>query len=462
MGSNDGCRQGEWGQVSTKISKWPPRSGGLELYMIMYGAFVLGGLLVPLALLVMGAPYPYYILFAGTVASTVETVRMGIFPRLFGSWMPVSGVMIWILCNRLRGWSDEENVMPAKMAFLLVAYGLPTGLAIQRRFQEIGETWSLIVLIAMAAGLGFTSMTVARSGGTQIEMQQMAGGLSRYTVEGVDVEYWRFFVAGNFMMRCFLFGIFGQALLILLLMRVKWYLLAASMVAIALGSYAPIQMVTRTGFLGGSLSTIIVGIFVFLKKGSRFKGGYAGVVLLGLPVLALLSYPALSSIPEVDLILERMKAAGSDSRIDLWLESIDCISKRPLGGGFEQMVTLPWAHNLILDFMLTNGLFGLVSIILILAPAIKNLLLLIQQPKAMKNPVVVYMINLFVSSIIIQMICPPNNEMLAIGIIFSTMAAGYLADFKAARFSPIPAVWKVGTWGASPAQVHSPSMPFGA
>jgi len=390
------------------------------------------GLLMPLALTMVGFKYNYAMLF-GMAGVLVEISRRGKLFRLTSCWPVIAGTIGWIICNLSWGWPSDEHILDSKRAFLACGYGLAAGYCLQLSSRRGRETPVLLAYVCFCLGVAAMAIRIIQVGNVDVEVQQTDGITTRNLTNVDAVEYFRFFMMANVMMTTVPLTVLAMGLPVLVFMRVRWYILALAFAACGAGLLVALRMLTRTGLAGAGLAGIIMFVFVAVKKGGRLSG--IGRWLI--PLLALLGLvvglAVVWDMPEFQTMLDRFRSTGQDTRQQTWTEAWDNISVRPWGGGTELMGVVPWAHNVFMDYALYNGLAGVISMGALYVLGGWNFLRLVLNSTAMNSALVVAVVTGFLSSFLIGMISPPDYGMIIYCHLFVGFSTAWLHGEKENR-----------------------------
>ena len=248
------------------------------------------------------------------------------------------------------------------------------------------------------------------------------------------------------------FTLLGLGLPVLLIMRVRWYVLVLALAAYGAGMVVALRMLTRTGVAGAGVAGIIMFVFVALKKGGRLSGIGRWMIPLVVLICMGIGLAIVWELPEFQTLLDRFQSSGQDSRQQMWTEAWDNITARPWGGGTELMGVVPWAHNIIMDYALYNGVAGVVCMGAVYFLGGVNFLRLVTNSTAMNSALTVAMASGFLSTVLIGIISPPDYGMISYCYLFIGFSTAWLHGRKeevtvgvAVQGKPVPS-WN----GASP------------
>jgi hypothetical protein len=387
------------------------------------------GLLMPLAVTMVGFKYSYAMLF-GMAAVLAEISRRGKLFRLTSCWPAIAGTIGWIVCNLYWGWQGEDHIFDNKRAFLSCGYGLAAGYCLQLSSRKGRETPVLLAYVCFCLGVAAMSIRIIQVGNVDVEVQQTDGMTTRNLTNFDAVEYFRFFVLANVMMTTVPLTVLGMGLPVLVFMRVRWYILAVAFAACGAGMLVALRMLTRTGVAGAVLAGVIMFFFVALKKGGRLSGIGRWLVPLFASIVMVVGLSMVWQTPEFQTLLDRFNSSGQDSRQQLWSEAWDCLSSRPWGGGMELMGIVPWAHNIIMDYALYNGVAGVIAMGAVYLLGGWNFLRLVLNSAAMNSALVVALATGFLSSLLIGMVSPPDYGMIIYCHVFIGFSTAWLHGEK--------------------------------
>jgi len=224
--------------------------------------------------------------------------------------------------------------------------------------------------------------------------------------------------------------IFGFSLPVLTFMKVRWPILAMGAASYTVCLIDLQKLLTRTAFVGGTLASAIVFILVMFKEGGHLTRKRRGIVIAVIAGMSLIAAAALLTIPEFEIIRDRILESGEDSRQILWEEAWDNILRKPWGGGTYGMVTGGWAHNIILDFALYHGFFGCIVMTSVLCVAWFRCWQLSRRTVAMDSPFTVLMSTILIAISIVQMISPPYYPLVLFIYIFIGYSTSWLDEEK--------------------------------
>ena len=127
------------------------------------------GLLMPLAVTIMGFKYNYAMM-AAVVGLLVEISRRGKLVRLVDCWPAIAGMAGWIACNLFWGWPTEDHILDNKRAFLSCGYGLIAGYCLQLSSRRGRETPVLMAYVCFSLGLAVMAIKVIQFGNVDVEV----------------------------------------------------------------------------------------------------------------------------------------------------------------------------------------------------------------------------------------------------------------------------------------------------
>jgi len=412
-----------------------------------------GGLLMPLALTMLGFKYNYALLL-GMAGVLLEIARRGKLFRLAGCWPAIAGTVGWIICNLFWGWPTEEHIFDNRRAFLSCGYGLAAGYCLQLSSRRGRETPVLVAYVCFCLGLALMAIKVIQIGNVNVEVQQTDGITTRNLTNFDAVEFFRFFVMANVMMTTVPLTVLAMGLPMLVIMRVRWYILPLLFAACGAGMMVALRMLTRTGVAGAGLAGIIMFIFIALKRGGRLSGMGRWLVPLVALVGAVFGLAVIWDSPEFQILLDRFRAAGDDSRQQMWSEAWGNITARPWGGGTELMGAVPWAHNVFMDYALYNGVAGVLCMGAVHLLAGWNFLRLVFDSRAMNSPLAVALATGFLSSVLIGMISPPDFGMIIYCYLFIGFSSAWLDEKAELKVSQRHASQAFGPSAPAPGGPH--------
>ncbi len=403
----------------------------------------------------IGFKYHYAMLF-GMVGVLVEISRRGKLVRLGSCWPAIIGALGWITCNLFWGWPSEGHIFDNKRAFLACGYGLAAGYCLQLSSRKGRETPVLLAYVCFCLGVAVMAFRIIQLGNVDVEVQQQGSVTTRNLTNTDAVEYFRVFAMANVMMTTVPLTVLAMGLPVLVIMRVRWFILLLAFAACGAGMVVALRMLTRTGVAGAALAGIIMFAFVAYRKGGRLSGMGRWLVPLAALIGAAVGLAFVWDLPEFQTLLDRFRSTGEDSRQLLWAEAWDCISSRPWGGGTELMGIIPWAHNIMMDYALYNGVAGVICMGLIYFTGIWNFLCLVLKSTAMNSALVVVMAAGFVSSVLIGLISPPDYGMIIYCFLFIGFSTAWLNEQSETKRMKAPTPRDLPAWGAIPKPLGRP------
>ena len=371
-------------------------------------------------------------LLGGAAGASLELARRRLVPRLIRCWPAYLGTFIWVLFNMFSGnlGADYINLLPTKQMILGCIYAIPAGYLIHQCQRRTGDQWILSGFTFAFAALALVELYIIRTANVSTQVSISNGTTDRFATNNSELTYFRYFSVYNIMISSISFTIFGFSLPILAVMKVRLPVLATGTFAYALCLLVIQKLLTRTAFVAGILASALMFSAVLRKEGghlTRKRRGWIIGVLIG---LAFVAGSALLTLPEFQIVRDRLLEAGDDTRQGLWLEAWQNILRRPWGGGTYGMVTGGWAHNVILDFALYHGFLGAASMTSVLCLAWLRCWQLTRRKSAMDSPFTVLMATLMIAVTIAEMISPPVHSMILFFYVFIGYSTSWMDEEK--------------------------------
>lgn len=385
-----------------------------------------GAILLPMIWTIMEGPRVTTLLILAGFAACCEVGRLGRVDDLKRCVLPVIGTIIWSALNQLSGRDISEELISSQFMLALCIYGLPAGICLNEWSRRSGDSPVVGGVIVIYLALALIAVKLVRSEGVSIQVVQEGSVTSRSTGDENRMTFFGIFSLSNIIIGIVPYTVFGLCSPVLALTRLKWYWLPFIALSFAGAAYATLQLATRTGVVAGG-GALLVTFFALLIKGAGRMQGYLKWLMLGLTAAAVFGLAVASqSVPEIQLLLDRLRSSGEDTRLGLWLEALGCIADSPLGGGYSHLTSAPWAHNVFLDFTLWNGLPGLIAMLFLYGVALRNLVLIYSRKVQLDRPLVVAICNSFLATFLVGMINPPFSSFLIYCFIFAGFSTSVL------------------------------------
>ncbi len=378
---------------------------------------------------------PSIALLGGAAGALLELARRGLVLRLIRCWPAYLGTFIWVLFNMFSGnlGADYINLLPTRQMILGCIYAVPAGYLIHQCQRRRGEQWILFGFTCAFAAMALVQLYIIQTANVTTTVSISNGMTDRFANNNSELTYFRFFSVYNIMISSISFTIFGFSLPILALMKVRLPVLATGAFAYALCLLVLQKLLTRTAFVAGFLASALMLSAVMRNEGghlTRKRRRWIIGVLIG---LAFVAGSALLTLPEFQIMRDRLLEAGDDTRKGLWLEAWQNVLRRPWGGGTYGMVTGGWAHNVILDFALYHGFLGAASMTSVLCLAWFRCWQLIRRKSAMDSPFTVLMATLMIAVSIAEMISPPFYPLVLFFYVFIGYSTSWMDQEKVDR-----------------------------
>lgn len=315
-------------------------------------------LLVPIAWSILHGPNGNVVFVLGGLFATFELLRTGSTLRLVRAWPIFMLVTLYAIASFVGPDVPYfQDPYPWRTALVTVFYAIPGGFCLGLWSRDAGQEkvlWGYVVFCLALAAVGLFLVRAAgpenlvHSGGDYVHRTHAgAQGVHLWIFKGDDI------IVDTIPLSIFAVG----ALPVILLPRLFWPKLVLS-VGAALGIYISLSVVTRTMFLA-ALATAAIMVPLQLRASHDRRKYLWRLLLAGLAATALICVLLLThATGNVTLLFHRLSQAGQDGRLEIWSESLSRISSYPLGGGITYLRSQFWAHNVILDFLLTVGLPG--------------------------------------------------------------------------------------------------------
>jgi len=358
---------------------------------------------------ILGGPNPYKVFFFGGTFALVELAKAGLLRALWRAWPIPLMVGLYLIAGWIAPQIDVELESYGVSAAVGTAYyGVAAGfcLALWSR-KEPGAV--LLGFISFAFGLVIAANEIIREIGIENIIKLSNNEFERENPES-GIIFMGIFRIYNVIIGVIPMTVFALAALPLLLfvgMNLhKLLVIIASIGAI----YANIVVATRTTLLAAALTYLCVFIVLYLKRAinmSRFTVILLVWILSGVAFTRALDLGGL-----FEPLMKRISEVGQDSRFNNWRESAVLLWNNPLGSGKDHPSEV-WAHNLFLDSGLTNGLFGMLSMLVLYGFMFYSTLRVMQRTDILRQPVAVVFLSAFLASFFIAVTEPPNSSLIS-------------------------------------------------
>lgn len=278
----------------------------------------------------------------------------GLLPMLMLNFpMILMGTIYLLFVNYF--WHDTFPYWPKDVLASLI-YGVAAGTVLtgaQRRREEEAATMALVLTgilssLAAYAMVEWTGATLSM-GGEGVERSTNAEAWVVFGVLG----------SGNNIIGVITMTIISLSLVVILLSRAASLTGIAEILGLFIGTLSCLKVATRTSVIAGMVVTAVLTVLLARDANVRRR------IFRAIPVTAaVLMFSVVLMIPYFEALLEPFRARfselTSDSRYDLWVEAAKLLFLHPLGGGYRDLTSHIWAHNIFMDIGLMSGIFGLV------------------------------------------------------------------------------------------------------
>jgi hypothetical protein len=361
-------------------------------------------LLLPLGWYIIGGPSSLKLFLIGGIYAVIELARASALRSLWRAWpIPVT-VSFYLIAGLVAPQINfESESYGVGAAAATVCYAVPAGFCLAFLSRKDPRT-VLLAFSIFALGLALAANALIRAVGIENIVKLTNESFVRENPDSVPV-FLRIFKISNVGIGIIPMTMFALAALPLLAMP-GWKLQKLVIIIASIGAiYVNVEVATRTTLLVAALTYPCIVTLLYLKgviKASRM------VLILFVCIVAAGVFAGASDLSGLfDPLTQRMSDVGHDVRFDVWQESVMLLWNNPLGSGKSNPSAL-WAHNLFLDCGLTNGIFGMASILILYGFIFYSVLRIIKKTDILAQPVGVVLVSVFVASFFIAMTEPPS------------------------------------------------------
>ncbi len=385
-------------------------------------------LLAPIAWFVFTGPSPYRVFLLGSIFALFEMFRLRSLRLLWSAWVIPLMVAVYLFAGAVAPAIDADlQSFDARMAVVTVCYGVPAGFCLGLWCRKEPQS-VLMAFILFTLTLTLGALTLIHTVGVDKIITMTEYESSRKNPDQAST------FLGVFKPENIIIGIIPMTLFALgslpLVCLPKQKLPKAFLIGAAtVGTYVNIAVATRTTIVASAIS--FVCIIALLCGTGVVKVSRIAVILsliLGIGLMCL-------SVVNLDLltVAERLSKMGYDSRFDLWSQSIKLILDNPLGAGKEHPFAI-WAHNLFLDFGLTNGLLGMAAMTILFGFIFNSVKKLVRRSNNLSQPCVLVLVSSFGVCFLVQLTMPPSPALIA----FSYLVCGFCLEIEREKQWPSP------------------------
>jgi O-antigen ligase len=302
-------------------------------------------------------------------------------------------------------------------------YGLPAGacLGYWSRRKDHGLVLFGYAAICLAVALAANSLIDASA--QDQALLQKSDEFVRVNPDD-EIEYLKYFAIANVVIGIIpmtLFGLTGT--MILLVPGWKWQKLLM-VLAGSVGLYANVLVATRTTLLTVVMTFACLAIPVARRNSRGLKRARIALVVAFLAFAGFLMIAALvfASTDRYRVLLDRFSDLSDDPRQYVWQEAAGLLLRNPMGGGILDLKSEAWAHNMFLDFGLTNGFPGLVFMAAAYACIMRLGWRAIRRAGLLHEPLGVALLAAFLASFFVSMTEPPSPTLIAFSYMFATFS----------------------------------------
>jgi O-antigen ligase len=384
-------------------------------FLVFIKAFIL---LLPLGWFILQGPGALKVFLIGGAFALIELARTASLRSMRSAWPIPCLVGLYLVA----GWIAPEIDAMAETygvsgAVATVCYGVPAGfcIALWSRKEPGGV---LLAFVLFGLGLAVAANGLIRAVGAESLLIESASEVVRGNPDA-DFVFLGIFKASNVVIGIIPMTAFAIGALPLLLLP-GWTLQKILLILASIaGVYGNILVATRTTLLAATLSFTCVFTLLYYK--GAIKRARMILMLLVCIASGVLLVIGLELGNRLDPLMERFSQLGSDARFDIWKESATLLWNNPLGIGKYNLPSAIWAHNLFLDFGLTNGWLGMASMLALHGFIFYSIWRAVQKTDILAQPVGVVFLSVVLATFFISFTEPPQGDLLA----FSYLMCGY-------------------------------------
>ncbi|BET68685.1 hypothetical protein ASA1KI_36030 [Opitutales bacterium ASA1] len=364
---------------------------------------------IPLAWVTLSGPVQGAMLLGMGVLALFEAVRLRRTRDLLALWPMAILVLIWSAWGQKLNMAPPIDLLPPRPFLTAFVFASAAGVCI-REYAKRSQAQTLLGLQAGALFLTAIGVYIAFSGEAAEAVSVDGGQVIRenpefgFTILGV-------FNADNIVVGIISYTIYAALMLPLVLLEIP---VLASIGCLGLSGLAlalNLKLVTRSVFLA-----LAVGIATVVFTLLRDRAHLNTLLLLRKTVivtcLAAIGLAAVALAPSgFDLFTDRLADSTEDPRWDIWAESIRIIPQMPWGDGYKMLTLHFWAHNVILDAALFNGIPGLIVMIGIYSLIVWRVARAFFARGVATRPVEVYLVACTAGLLAVQMLMPPMLQL---------------------------------------------------
>jgi hypothetical protein len=317
--------------------------------------------MVPFIWVTLSGPKSGLIMLAWTCAGVLELARRRRLAAIIRCWPIVILAFLWFLWGLVLALPVDINLLPPVQMVLGALYAVVLGVLISDLAADSDE----MALRSLAVAFGVLCLVGAYVLST-VDYTQLinysSGSLERQNPLFEHVVL-RIFPVGNIVIGIIAFTLYSAAIFPLCVSRVglgtRFLLFLAGAIAFALN----VLVATRTCF-----AVMVVASLLMIAVGCRTAGilptrkTLLKTGVLALPIGAVLGWIAVRAL-DLSSLATRLSQTNEDPRWEIWSEAARLALKHPNGGGYKDLTTHLWAHNLLLDSVLFYAWPGLLLVL---------------------------------------------------------------------------------------------------
>lgn len=371
-------------------------------------------LFMPLGWKILQSPQSNKLMLVGAIFALTEIFRKKLFPYLFQCW-PIAIAALLYIATSWMAPDLEEGARPYDLSAVIctLLYGLPAGICLAYWSRGKGRGPVLLGYVLFCLALALAANCLINAADQQRSTWQTDDEINHANPD-TAVTYLGFFSVENVVIGIIPMTLFGLVSAILFLVpKWNWQKLVV-LVAGTTGLYANVLVATRSTFLVAILTLGFLSIPVFRHHSLGRRGDRTGAVLTA---LAFLGFVAIAGLVIVNSgqylhLVDRFSNMSDDTRKDVWAEAVVLIPRYPMGGGISKLKTEPWAHNMFLDFGLTNGYLGMLCMAVAFGFMILVIRRSVRRAGLLSDPLGLLLLTGFVAAFITSLTEPPEASLI--------------------------------------------------
>lgn len=389
---------------------------------------------LPIAWQVMGGPAENQLTLLVAVFCLFQLLRIKGSSYLLSACWPMGLLILAYIGTRLSAPEVDLDIdtYDLRSAVYSLLYPIPAGVCLYHwsRNDKSGRVVQAYLVFGLL--LAVASCYLIKVAGIENIVVVSNSGIDRKGIP-MGVDYLYFFRITNIAIGIIAFTVFAMASVPILFLKCQNTAKITEAVALCFAIFCNLAMVTRTGFV--AMGFALLSTFVLYQMGNRHRGSWSagqavavgsgkialGVVFSTIIAIAGVGFVLQTNATNLDYILQRFSKVGEDGRSDLMAEAWSLILQFPFGGGNERMTSLPWAHDIFLDFGLLGGFPAMAVAIVMALYGIKVLVAAARHTGIMTNPLGICLVSGLCAGFVVSCIQPPNKAL----IFFINMALAY-------------------------------------